>query len=327
MRVDRPPDHPDHPMTDRRPPDSGDPADPHPRGVTGDADPSDPRLDDFRGLSDAELRRRVEGGPGGLFVAEGELVVRRLLGSGIRVRSLLVSPRGLRRLADVVEGAPPFPVHVADQPVLDAVVGFHAHRGVFASAVRPDPVDPADLVRNGVGRGRPPALLAVAEDLTDHENLGALFRNAAGLGVDGVLLSPRCCDPLYRRSVRVSMGAVLTLPWARLPDTVGGLTTLAGAGWSVVGLTPDPGAPDIDAVAGRLGDRVAVVLGAEGPGLTPGARAACSHLARVPMSDAVDSLNVATAAAIAFHVLGPARRARAASVPGSGAGHAVDHPQ
>jgi tRNA G18 (ribose-2'-O)-methylase SpoU len=178
------------------------------------------------------------------------------------------------------------------------VVGFHLNRGVLAVADRAARPEAADLVRDA-------RLVAVLEGVNDHENLGALFRNAAALGVDGVLLGPRCADPLYRRSVRVSMGHVLRVPFTELPGPwPDSLELLRAAGLRIAALTPAPAAEPL-AAAGLGGQRVALLLGAEGPGLTAEALAAADVRVRIPMATGVDSLNVATAAAVAFHAVGP----------------------
>jgi len=258
-------------------------------------DPADPRLDDYRDLTTADRRPDRPGGRG-LVIAEGVVVVRRLLASPYPVRSLLGVPRRLDELAADLAGLD-VPAYAADADTMAAAVGFHLNRGVLAVADRAAPVDAAALVRGARS-------VAVLEGVNDHENLGSLFRNAAALGVDGVLLGPRCADPLYRRSVRVSMGHVLRVPFADLtgawPDS---LDLLRRAGLRVAALTPAAGAEPL-ATAGLGGRRVALLLGAEGPGLTDEALAAADLRVRIPMASGVDSLNVATAAAVAFHAVG-----------------------
>lgn len=256
-------------------------------------DPTDPRLADYVGLTDAALRRRLEHGRG-VFIAEGELVIRQLLVSPYPVRSVLLAPPRYERLRDALAGVDA-PVYVAPPAVLEAVAGFRIHRGAVAAAGRLKPMDPRAVLA-------PARVVAVLEGLNDHENLGALFRNAAALGVDGVLLSPTCADPLYRRSVRVSMGCVLRVPFATLAPWPAGLSAVADEGFEVVALTPAADAGPVSALDALQG-RVAVLLGAEGPGLSAGALRAAGRRLRVPMRDGVDSLNVATAAAIAFHRL------------------------
>jgi tRNA G18 (ribose-2'-O)-methylase SpoU len=262
--------------------------------LIGIDDPADPRLDDFRDLTSADRRPDRPGGRG-LVIAEGVVVVRRLLDSPYPPRALLGVGSKLAELAGDLRGRPALPAYEVSADTMAAAVGFHLNRGVLAVADRAPAPDPARLLRDA-------RVVAVLEGVNDHENLGALFRNAAALGVHGVLLGPRCADPLYRRSVRVSMGHVLRVPFATLagrwPDELG---ALASAGWRVVALTPHPSAVPL-AGAGLSGaDRVAVLLGAEGPGLSEEALAAATDRVRIPMADGVDSLNVATAAALAFY--------------------------
>jgi len=264
-------------------------------------DATDPRVADFVGLKDAELRRRREeptGSGPGLFIAEGALVLRRLLRSSYRVRSVLLTPERYGPLAADLAGISA-PVYLAGQEVMNAVAGFDIHRGVLASAGRRPLPEPAGLL----ARAR---RLAVLEDVNDHENLGVIFRNAAALGVEAVLLSPECCDPLYRRSVRVSMGHVLDLPFAVLAPWPAALSSLGDAGFALVALTPDPTARDIRHLGLAAAGKVALMLGAEGPGLSAGALQHATARARIAMSPGVDSLNVGSAAAVAFHAAMPA---------------------
>jgi tRNA G18 (ribose-2'-O)-methylase SpoU len=250
-------------------------------------DPDDPRVSDYRALNDAALRRAIEGDR--ICIAEGAFVVERVLRHESLLRSALIADRRwttLGSLGDRLVRAP-IPVYVAPQAVMSSIAGFDIHRGVLASLERPSPVDLDELLL----RAR---TIAVLEGINDHENMGAIFRNAAALGIDAVLLDPTCCDPLYRRSIRVSMGAVLDLPFARVSsfDEIEGFT--------LVGLTPR-GEDELH----RLDlDRVALALGAEGSGLSEKALAACSHRMRIPMRPDTDSLGVASAAAIAFHLFG-----------------------
>jgi tRNA G18 (ribose-2'-O)-methylase SpoU len=257
------------------------------------AEADDPRVDDFRDLSSADRRPDRPGGRG-LVIAEGVVVVERLLASPYPPRALL----GVRRRLDELAGPlaeVDVPAYVADADVMARIVGFHLNRGVLAVADRAPEVDPADLAAEA-------RRLAVLEGIGDHENLGALFRNAAALGVDGVLLGAGCSDPLYRRSIRVSMGHVLRVPFARLRSWPEDLKLLRDNGFRVAALTPDAAARPLADVGLDQG-AVAVVLGSEGPGLTEQAIAAADLTVRIPMTDGVDSLNVATAAAIAFHAM------------------------
>ncbi|WP_460956864.1 TrmH family RNA methyltransferase [Parasphingorhabdus pacifica] len=253
----------------------------------------DPRVDDFRDLSTADRRPDRPGGRG-LVIAEGVVVVERLLASPYPVRALLGVRRRIESLEEQLAGLDA-PAYVADADVMSQVVGFHLNRGVLAVADRAPEVDPAELV----GRSR---RLAVLEGVGDHENLGALFRNAAALGVDGVLLGAGCSDPLYRRSIRVSMGHVLRVPFAKLGAWPEDLKLLADHDYRIAALTPGPDSLSLrDAELDR--GRVAVLLGSEGPGLTEQAIANADLAVRIPMAGDVDSLNVATAGAITFHAM------------------------
>jgi tRNA G18 (ribose-2'-O)-methylase SpoU len=258
-------------------------------------DPADPRVADYVGLTDAARRMRHEPAAG-FFIAEGEKVVARAAAAGYPARSLLVSPQRLPELDPALLSLG-CPVHVASYEVLRAVTGFHVHRGVLASFGRLAVPSAEDVV----ARSR---RVVVMEEVTNHTNLGAVFRSAAGLGMDAVLLGPRSCDPLYRRSVRVSMGQVFSVPYAFLDRWPDGLQDLRSAGFRVLALTPDPTATPLEQVALADDDRAALVLGAEGPGLTEEAMAASDERVRIPMAAGVDSLNVAAAAAVACWVLG-----------------------
>ena len=293
-------------------------------------DPHDRRLAPYRSLNDPARRAAIEA-DGSIFVVEGRLAVARLLESAYGVGSLLVDDRQVEAAGFLVTAARSrgVPVYVGSKALVAATVGFSLHRGVVAVARRPVPADPgavlADVAGTGGGTGGLP-VVAVLEGLNDHENLGALFRNAAAFGVAGVLLDPSCADPLYRRSVRVSVGHVLRVPFARLAPWPGGLAMVRAAGFTLAALAPDEGAAGVGGAPGMplsalrpwlsrqsrvSGDGhpgarsrprgVAVVLGAEGPGLSEGALAAADVVVSIPMSDGVDSLNVATAAAVAFH--------------------------
>ena len=268
-------------------------------------DPSDPRVADYVGLTDGARRQRGTPGPG-FFIAEGDQVVRRAAGAGHPPRSVLVSPSRLPDLSPGVAGLP-CPLLVASYEVLEAVTGFHVHRGVLASFARL-PERPATEVLAGARR------VLVLEQLNNHTNLGAVFRSAAALGMDAVLLERRCADPLYRRSVRVSMGEVFSVPWAWLDDWPGALAALADDGFRVLALTPAADAVRLEDVALAAEDKVALLLGAEGPGLTDAAMGASSTRVRIAMAPGVDSLNVGAAAAIACWVVGR----RGAGGPGVG---------
>jgi len=259
-------------------------------------DPSDPRLDDFRDLNSVDRRPDLPSGRG-LVIAEGVLVVQRMLASRFIPHALLGTQRRLGELAETLAAAnrPELPYYRVDAEVMAEVVGFHLNRGVLAAARRPPVLDPAALLAKA-------RTVAVLEGVNDHENLGSIFRNAAGLGVDAVLFGPGCADPLYRRAVRVSMGHVLLVPFGRAPDWPGGLTMLREHGFTLLAMTPGPGSvPLAEAMTGAAEARVAILVGAEGPGLTETAMRAADARVRIPMSRGTDSLNVATAAALAFY--------------------------
>ncbi|GAA4624400.1 TrmH family RNA methyltransferase [Cellulomonas oligotrophica] len=268
------------------------------RPVTGS---DDPRLADYVSLTDVALRTRLEPAQG-LYVAESSTVLGRALRAGHRPRSVLLAPRWLpdveAMLVDV-PGDDAVPVYVADEPVLESITGFHVHRGALAAMHRPVLPSVADVLagaRGGAGARR----VAVLEDLVDHTNVGAAFRSAAALGVDAVLVTPRCADPLYRRSVRVSMGTVFQVPWTRVNPWPGGMDALRAAGFVVASLALSDDAVDLDALVADVPERLALVLGAEGDGLKPATVAAGDLTVRIPMAGGVDSLNVAAAAAVAF---------------------------
>ncbi|MFR9728635.1 TrmH family RNA methyltransferase [Saccharopolyspora sp. MS10] len=260
-------------------------------------DVDDPRVDDFRDLATADRRPDRPGGRG-LVIAEGVVVVERLLDSPYPVRALLGVRRRIAALADRLDGVD-VPAYMVPPDVMSGIVGFHLNRGVLAVADRAHLAEADELIAAS-------RALAVLEGVGDHENLGALFRNAAAFGVDGILLGPGCSDPLYRRSIRVSMGHVLRVPFAHLDDWPGGLGKLAAHGFRTAALTPRATATPL-AEAGLDEGRVAVLLGSEGPGLTEDAITAADVAVRVPMSPEVDSLNVATAGAVVFHALGGTR--------------------
>jgi tRNA G18 (ribose-2'-O)-methylase SpoU len=257
------------------------------------SDPSDERLGDYAALTDARLRKRYEHQLG-VLIAEGPNVVRELLVSPYPTRSLLVTTEHADELASEVAHLD-VPLYVVEREVLYDVVRFRLHQGVLACGGRlPQP--PLDEVL------RPARTVAVLEGLNDHENLGTLFRSARGLGVEAVLLAPGCADPLYRRSVRVSMGHVLHVPFTRVGSLESALPDLHARGFATVALTPRAGAVDLAAWT-RPAERVAVLLGAEGPGLSEAAISGATHAARIAMHGGIDSLNVAAAGAIAFHAL------------------------
>jgi tRNA G18 (ribose-2'-O)-methylase SpoU len=255
-------------------------------------DPHDPRLADYRDLRDVELRKHLEGELG-LFLAEGEKVVRRAVEAGFEPRSFLMAPRWLDGLADVLATSEA-PCFVVSEALAEQVTGFHVHRGALASLHRrplPSVSDVLDGARS----------VLVIEDVVDHTNVGAIFRAGAALGFDAVLLAPRCADPLYRRAIKVAMGAVFAMPWTRLPDWYDALPDLAGRGFTTVALTLAPDAAPVDAAVTGV-DRLALVLGSEGHGLSPRWEQSADRRAVIPMREGIDSLNVAAAAAVACYV-------------------------
>lgn len=269
----------------------------------------DPLLADYTRLTDVALRRTMEPA-GGLYMAESTTVVRRALAAGHRPRSLLLAPRWLADAADVVDAvrSAGADVLVAPEPLLETITGFHLHRGAIAAMHRPPLPDPLALV-DAVLAGRPrDARLVVLEDVVDHTNVGAAFRSVAGLGADAVLVSPRCADPLYRRSVRVSMATVLSVPWTRLEPWPAGLDLLRERGFTVAALALDEDAVTLDELAEQVRREprpLALVMGTEGDGLARATVALADVTVRIPMAGAVDSLNVAAATAVAVHALRP----------------------
>ncbi|MCB0959939.1 MAG: RNA methyltransferase [Acidimicrobiales bacterium] len=264
-------------------------------------DPADPRIEEFLGLRDDELRRRREGPGGdlaGIFIAEGDLVLERALRAGYRLRSILVDATRAQPLPSAVPDE--VPVYAAGPEVVLRITGMAMHRGLIASLDR-GPERTATDVLDGARR------VVVLEDVNNPTNLGVIARSAMGLGADALLLDPSCCDPLYRRASRVSMGEVFALPWARTDRLPAGLAPLRERDFSLLALTPDPSAERIDDVALDPGERVALVLGAEGPGLTEATLDQVDRRVRIPLHGGVDSLNVGAAAAIACYVLGRGR--------------------
>lgn len=273
-------------------------------------DADDPRLADYTRLTDVALRRVMEPA-GGLYMAESTTVVRRALAAGHRPRSLLLAPRWLGDAADVVDAvlASGADVLVAPEPLLETITGFHLHRGAIAAMHRPPLPDPVALVDAVVAARPRDARVVVLEDVVDHTNVGAAFRSVAGLGADAVLVSPRCADPLYRRSVRVSMATVLTVPWTRLEPWPTGLDLLRERGFTVAALALDEDAVTLDELAADVRDTprpLALVMGTEGDGLARATVALADVTVRIPMAGGVDSLNVAAATAVAVHALRPA---------------------
>ncbi len=261
-------------------------------------DPADPRLTDYRDLTDVALRRVAEPA-GGLYIAESAKVLGRALAAGHRPRSVLTQRKWLAD-AQRLLGEADAPIYLVADDVAEAVTGYAVHRGLLAAMHRPAMRTVADVVAGA-------HLVVVLDDIVDHTNVGAAFRGAAALGADAVLVGPRCADPLYRRSVRVSMGTVFQVPWTRLPEWPEASSMLHGAGFHLAALALAADAVPLGAFAARRPDRVALVLGAEGDGLGAAALAAADTVVTIPMSAGVDSLNVAAASAVALWALGPAQ--------------------
>ena len=260
-------------------------------------DARDERLTDYVGLTDVALRRRLEP-ENGLYIAESEKVIRRALAAGHRPRSLLMAQRWLTDLGDVVERAEAdgIPVYVGDHPVIEELTGFHLHRGALAAMERPALPSVATVVE-GARR------VLILEDVVDHTNVGAVFRSAAALGVDAVLVTPRCADPLYRRAIRVSMGTVFQVPWTRIDPWPGGITELRDEGFVTAALALSDDSIGLDELAANPPERLALILGTEGDGLSQRTTAAVDVVVRIPMAGGVDSLNVAAAGAVAAWAL------------------------
>lgn len=287
----------------------------------------DPRLQDYVGLTDMALRTRYEPA-GGLFIAESEKVIRRALAAGHRPRSYLMAERWLTDLGDLVAEAEAdgIPVFTGSAATIEALTGFHLHRGALASMHRlplrsvdsvvagarrvfvlEDIVDHTNVCGPKLPHTKPAAeprrrsRIAVLEGLVDHTNVGSAFRNAAALGLDAVLVSPTCADPLYRRSVRVSMGTVFQVPWTRIPEWPAGIHELQEAGYVVAGMTLGEGAITLDELVAEDHEKLALVFGTEGHGITPQTDALLDRRVTIPMMGGVDSLNVTAAAAVAFY--------------------------
>lgn len=256
-------------------------------------DPADERLRDFVGLTDVKMRRVLEP-EGGLYLAESEKVIRRALAAGHRPRAMLMGERWLTDLADVVERAEDdgVPVYTGTAEIIEGITGFNLHRGALASMHRPA-LRPLAEVLEGARR------VLIIEDVVDHTNVGAIFRSAAALGTDAVLVTPRCADPLYRRAIRVSMGTVFQVPWTRIEPWPVGIEDLRAAGFTVAALALTDDAVSLDELAADPPERLALVLGTEGDGLARRTLGRVDVTVTIPMAGGVDSLNVAAAGAVA----------------------------
>lgn len=258
---------------------------------------ADPRVSDYTQLTDVHLRKLREPAEG-MYIAESSRVLRRALAAGHQPRSFFLAEKWLDDLQDILAVHPEVPAFIGSAALLEEITGFHLHRGAMAAMQRPAPVPLPELL---AGARR----VAVLEDIVDHTNVGAIFRSAAALDIDAVLVSPRCGDPLYRRSVRVSMGTVFQVPWARLTGWPQDLLLLKDHGFTVAALELTKDAEDVDAVAARNPEKLALVLGTEGAGMSPETLAAVDLAVKIPMRNGVDSLNVAAASAVAFWELRP----------------------
>ncbi|QIG40773.1 RNA methyltransferase [Microbacterium sp. 4R-513] len=256
----------------------------------GSAD--DQRIADYRDLTDVALRRVLEP-EGGLYIAESAKVIARAVRAGHEPRSVLVQEKWLDDVADVLGDDSRAPVYVVSPEVAEGITGYVVHRGALAAMHRPALPSVAEVVADA-------RRVVVLEDIVDHTNVGAIFRGAAGLGADAVLVSPRCADPLYRRSVRVSMGTVFQVPWTRLPEWSEARGILHGLGFHLAALALAEDAVALDDFAAPAPERVALMLGAEGDGLSRRALEAADTVVTIPMAGGVDSLNVAAAAAVAM---------------------------
>lgn len=265
------------------------------------SDPKDPRVADYTSLTDVALRRKLEP-ERGMYLAESSKVLRRALDSGHEPRSFFMAEKWLGDLADVLEAHPDVPVYVGSDEVLEAITGFHLHRGALAAMHRPTPLD-LEAVLAGAHR------VAVIEDIVDHTNVGAIFRSAAALDVDAVLVTPRCADPLYRRAIRVSMGTVFQVPWVRLAHWTADLQTVKDAGFLTAAMALEDDSLTLDQLGARVrgsGEKLALILGTEGDGLGEATIHHADLTVKIPMSHGVDSLNVAAASAVAFWETRPA---------------------
>lgn len=260
--------------------------------VTHISDLTAPELADYTQLTDVALRRVREPAEG-LYLAESPKVIERALRAGHSPRSLLLLEEWLPRVEPILADHPEVPVYVGDSDQLAGLTGFHMHRGALASMHRPPLLDPVELLRNS-------RRVVVLEDLADHTNVGAIFRSVAALGADAVLLSPACADPLYRRAVRVSMGAVLQVPWARLPEWPVAGPMFREEGYELAAFALREDAEDLASYTDHLPERLALLFGTEGEGLSRRALASAAHTILIPMEHGVDSLNVSTAAALAL---------------------------
>ncbi len=263
-------------------------------------DVHDPRLADYSSLTDVALRTSFEA-EHGLYIAESAKVVARALRAGHRPRSVLMSDKWLPRMGALVQEIesqhPGTSIFIGSEAQLQELAGFHVHRGALAAMHRPPPAPLESMISAG------PQRLVILDGIVDHTNIGAIFRSVAGIGADAVLLTGQCADPLYRRSVRVSMGSVFQVPWTRIGDWSGDIARLRASGFTIAALALAPDAVDLGSFADRAPERLAIVLGSEGDGLSSAVIADADVVVRIPMAGGVDSLNVAAASAVALWAL------------------------
>lgn len=254
----------------------------------------DPRLSFFTSLTDVALRRALEPETG-LYLAESTKVIERALAAGHTPVAVLATDKWLAGLEPLLVGHD-VDVFVGDEATLESLTGFHLHRGAIASMARPVSKSVAEIVKDA-------RIVVVLENIVDHTNVGAVFRSVAGLGADAVLVTPECADPLYRRSVRVSMGTVLQVPWTRLPAWPSGINELRDLGFTVAALALSDASISLAEFVAEGHEKVAIVFGSEGHGLTERTLDSCDRVVRIPMSHGVDSLNVAASAAVTLYAL------------------------
>jgi tRNA G18 (ribose-2'-O)-methylase SpoU len=268
---------------------------------------TDLRISDYTGLTDVARRSKHEPSLG-IYIAESETVIRIAVGAGHQVKSLLMAERWIEPLSDLLpvigaDESGDIPLYVADTALLEEITGFNVHRGALAAISRPA-LPTLDALLDSI-EGLAAPRIAILDGLVNHTNVGAIFRSAAALGADAVLISPTCADPFYRRSVRVSMGTVFQVPWTRI-DSWGQVgEALKARGYDIAGLALDERSRDIESYAAEAPARLALVLGTEGTGISSEARGICDALVEIPMRGGVDSLNVAAASAVAFWALRP----------------------
>ncbi|WP_058234014.1 TrmH family RNA methyltransferase [Devriesea agamarum] len=257
---------------------------------------NDPRLDDYLRLTDVRLRSRLDV-ERGLFMAESYNVISRAFAAGCTPRSFLLSEKWRDKFAPLWEPFPDVPVYIAPEALLEKITGFHLHRGALAAMHRPELPRLRDVLAGMGERSR----IAIFEDIVDHTNLGAAFRSAAAIGVDAVLVTPSCADPLYRRSIRVSMGTVFQVPWTRIESWPDDIDLIKECGYIVAGMTLGERAISLDELVTEDHQNLALVFGTEGQGLTRQAERRLDRRVTIPMMHGVDSLNVAASAAVAFY--------------------------